>query len=158
MCCIYYEIPFIYALSKKRTMEERWSCSTICVVAKLRQEHGNDFHIDCILSEQALYFKLHIWALTFNQNIFSSSSSSSCHTISTDVTPTYGSSLLVASLDYTPYPHWGAACMFELVALQPCERVHRSTSLMSSTLLLQQRPVCLVRLTWIVFEMGGRWP
>ena len=36
--------------------------------------------------------------------------------------------------------------------------VHRSTSLMSSSLLLQQCPACLVRLTWIVFLMGGRWP
>ena len=36
--------------------------------------------------------------------------------------------------------------------------VHRSTSLMSSSLLLQQCSACLVRLTWIVFVMGGRWP
>ena len=35
--------------------------------------------------------------------------------------------------------------------------VHRSTSLMSSSLPLQQCPACLVRLTWIVFVMGGRW-
>ena len=40
----------------------------------------------------------------------------------------------------------------------PYEGVHRSTSLMSSSLLLQQFHACLVRLTWIVFEMGGRWP
>ena len=33
--------------------------------------------------------------------------------------------------------------------------VHRSTSLMSSSLLLQQYPTCLVRLTCIVFMMGG---
>ena len=33
--------------------------------------------------------------------------------------------------------------------------VHKSTSLMSSSLLLQQCPACLVRLTWIVFMMGG---
>ena len=36
--------------------------------------------------------------------------------------------------------------------------VHRSTSLMSSSLLLQQGHACLVRLTWIVFVIGGRWP
>ena len=36
--------------------------------------------------------------------------------------------------------------------------VHRSTSLMSSSLLLQQCAACLVRLIWIVFMMGGRWP
>ena len=41
---------------------------------------------------------------------------------------------------------------------RPYVGVHRSTSLMSSSLLLQQCPACLVRLTWIVFMMGGRWP
>ena len=39
---------------------------------------------------------------------------------------------------------------------QPYVGVHRSTSLMSSSLLLQQCPACLVHLTWIVFVMGGR--
>ena len=38
----------------------------------------------------------------------------------------------------------------------PYAGVHWSTSLMSSSLLLQQYPVCLVRLTWIVFVLGGR--
>ena len=42
--------------------------------------------------------------------------------------------------------------------VRPCEGVHRSTSLMSSSLLLQQCPAYLVRLTWIVSMMGGRWP
>ena len=37
----------------------------------------------------------------------------------------------------------------------PCARAHRSTLLMISSLLLQQY---LVRLIWIVFMMGGRWP
>ena len=41
---------------------------------------------------------------------------------------------------------------------RPYVGVHRSTSLMSSSLLLQQCPACLVPLTWIVFVMGGRWP
>ena len=41
---------------------------------------------------------------------------------------------------------------------RPYVGVHRSTSLMSSSLLLQQYPACLVRLTWIVFVKGGRWP
>ena len=40
----------------------------------------------------------------------------------------------------------------------PYVGVNRSTSLMSSSLLLQQCPACLVRLTRIVFVMGGRWP
>ena len=39
-----------------------------------------------------------------------------------------------------------------------CEGVHKSISLMSSPLLFQQCPACLLRLTLIVFAMGGRWP
>ena len=38
-----------------------------------------------------------------------------------------------------------------------CVGVHKSTSLMSSSLLLQQCPACLVRLTWIVFVIEDRW-
>ena len=41
---------------------------------------------------------------------------------------------------------------------RPCVGIHKSTSLMSSSLLLQQCPACLVRLTWIVFVIGGRSP
>ena len=41
---------------------------------------------------------------------------------------------------------------------RPYVEVRRSTSLMSSSLLLQQCPTCLVCLTWILFVMGGRWP
>ena len=41
---------------------------------------------------------------------------------------------------------------------RPYVGVHRSTSLMSLSLLLQQCPACLVHLTWTVFMMGGRWP
>ena len=40
----------------------------------------------------------------------------------------------------------------------PYAGVHRSTSLTISSLLLQQCPACLVRLAWIVFVIGGRWP
>ena len=45
-----------------------------------------------------------------------------------------------------------------LAFARPYVGVHRSTSLMSSSLLLQQCPECLVHLTLIVFMMGGRWP
>ena len=41
---------------------------------------------------------------------------------------------------------------------RPCVGIHKSRSLMSSSLLLQQCPACLVRLTWIVFVIGGWWP
>ena len=40
---------------------------------------------------------------------------------------------------------------------RPYVGVHRSTSLMSSSLLLQLCPACLVRLTWIFLVMGGSW-
>ena len=40
----------------------------------------------------------------------------------------------------------------------PYAGVHWSTSLTISSLLLQQYPACLVRLTCIVFVIGGRWP
>ena len=39
-----------------------------------------------------------------------------------------------------------------------CEGVHRGTSIMSSSLLLQQCPACLVHLIFIVFVMEGWWP
>ena len=41
---------------------------------------------------------------------------------------------------------------------RPYVGVHRSTLLMSWSLLLQQCPACLVRLTRIVFVMGVKWP
>ena len=44
------------------------------------------------------------------------------------------------------------------VFVRPYVGVHRNASLMSSSLVLQQGPACLVRLTWIVlwWEVGGR--
>ena len=42
--------------------------------------------------------------------------------------------------------------------VRPYVGVHRSTSLMSSFLLLTQCPACLVHITCIVFVIGGRWP
>ena len=54
-----------------------------------------------------------------------------------------------------------SCCMYVLAGhpafARPYVGVHRSTSLMSSSLLLQQCPACLVHLTWIVFVMGSRW-
>ena len=55
-----------------------------------------------------------------------------------------------------------SCCMYVRVGRQAFARpyvgVHKRTSLMSSSPLLQRCPACLVRLTWIVFVMGGRWP
>ena len=72
------------------------------------------------------------------------------------VTPPYRSSLLTGLQGYIPYPHRAAVCMFELTVLPLFG--HICTSLMSSSRLLQQCPACLVRLTWIVFLIGGKWP
>ena len=88
--------------------------------------------------------------------------SSSCRTISTDIpdllaTPLYCPLLLASLQGYIPYWHRAAVCKFKLV-VHLCEGVHRSTLLMSSPLLLQQCPTCLVHLILIVFVMGGRWP
>ena len=55
-----------------------------------------------------------------------------------------------------------SCCMYVLAGrpafARPYVRVHRSTSLMSSSLLLQQCPTCLVNLIRIVFVMGRGWP
>ena len=55
-----------------------------------------------------------------------------------------------------------SCCMYVLAGRPafawPYAGVHRSTSLMSLSLLLQQCPACLVHLTCIVFVIGGRWP
>ena len=61
------------------------------------------------------------------------------------------------------HPVSALRCCIQVVAGRPAfarprERVHKSMSLMISSLLLQQCPTCLVRLTWIVFMMGGRRP
>ena len=55
-----------------------------------------------------------------------------------------------------------SCCMYVLAGRPafawPYAGVHRRTSLMSSSFLLRQYPACVVRLTCIVFVMGGRWP
>ena len=71
----------------------------------------------------------------------------------------YRPSLPVCFQGYIPYGHRAVLYKFKLVVLtfaRLCEGVHKSISLMSSSLLLQQSPACLVRLTWIVLGMGGR--
>ena len=71
-------------------------------------------------------------------------------------TSPYHSSPPAGLLGYILCPHIAAVCKFGLVVLLLLG--HRSTSLTSSSLLLQQCPACLARLTCIVFVMGGKWP
>ena len=73
-------------------------------------------------------------------------------------TSPYHSSPQAGLQGYILCPHIVAVCKFALVILLFYVGVHRSTSLMSSSLLLQYCPACLVRLTCIVFVMGGKCP
>ena len=94
------------------------------------------------------------------------SSSSSCYATSTDIPdPLSPLSLsFVASGRFSGlYPVSSHSCCMYILAGRhaygrPYVGVHWSTSLMSSSLLLQQCSACLIRLAWIVFVMVGRWP
>ena len=95
------------------------------------------------------------------------SSSSSCHAAGTDIPDSlsrhFSLSFIASGRSSRPHPVSSHSCWMYVRAgrpafARPYVGVHRGTSLMSSSLLLQQWPACLVRLTWIVFVMGGRWP
>ena len=95
--------------------------------------------------------------------MYSSSSSSSCRAASTDIPDPLSPLLLASGRSSGLYPISSHSCCMYVRAgrpafAQPYVEVHRSTSLMSSFLFLQHCLVCLVRLAWIVFVMGGRWP
>ena len=93
-----------------------------------------------------------------------SSSSSSCRAASTDITDPLSPLLPIASgMSSGLDPVSSHSCRLYVrtgrpAFARPYAGGHRSTSLMSSSLLFQQCPACLVRLTWIVFVMGGRLP
>ena len=73
-------------------------------------------------------------------------------------TSPYHSSPPAGLLDYILYPHIVAVCKFELVVLLLHGHMWGSIGvhhLWPSSLLLQQCPACLVRLTCIVFMMGA---
>ena len=98
--------------------------------------------------------------------IFTKKSSSSCRAISMDIPDPLSTPLHIVHyfrLVLRATPRILTELMYvgsswSPVFARPCEGVNRSTSFISSSLLLQQCPACLVRLTWIVFVMGGRWP
>ena len=99
-------------------------------------------------------------------SLLSSSSSSSCRVASTDtltLSRHFSLSFIASGRSSGQHPVSSQSCCMYVRAGCPAFAriyvgVHRSTSLMSSSLLLQQCPACLVRLTWIVFVMEGRWP
>ena len=92
--------------------------------------------------------------------------SSSCHSTSTDIPDPLSLLLLIIHRFrqvFRLHPVSSHSCCMYVRAGRPAfawpyAGVHRSTSLMSSSLLLQQCPACLARLTCIVFVMGGKWP
>ena len=89
--------------------------------------------------------------------IYTNITSSSCRTICTDITDPFLPPFSIVHCFQRVFR--ATSCIgLELLYLGSCEVVHRSTSLMSSSLLLQLCPKCLVRLTWIVLVMGGKWP
>ena len=88
--------------------------------------------------------------------------SSSCHAISTDVSDPL-TPALPSSWSSGLHPVSAQSCCTQVLAgrpafARPWEGVHRSTALISSSLLLQQCPTCPVRLIAKIFVMGGRWP
>ena len=92
-------------------------------------------------------------------HVHSSSSSSSCRAASTDIPD-----LSVIASNRSSGLHIlssQSCCMYVRAGcpafVRPYEGVHRGISLMSSSLLLQPFSACLVRLTWLVFQMGSKW-
>ena len=83
--------------------------------------------------------------------------------ISVTLSRHFSLSFITSGRSSGPHPVSSHSCWMYVRAgrpafARPYVGVHRSTSLMSSALLLQQCPACLVRLAWIVFVMGGKWP
>ena len=85
------------------------------------------------------------------------------HDISLTLSRHFSLSFIASSRSSGLHPISSQSCCMYVRAGRPAFAwpyvgVHRSTSLMSSSLLLEQCPACLVHLTCIVFVMGGRWP
>ena len=103
---------------------------------------------------------------SYQKSSSSSSSSSSCRAASTDIPDPLSPLLPIIHRFWQVFratPVSSHSCCMYVRAGRPAfawpyAGVYRNTSLMSSSLLLQQYPACLVRLTCIVFVMGGRWP
>ena len=97
----------------------------------------------------------------------SSSSSSSCavNRDFPDCTLTLDSSLSPIAFDrsYSLHPTSVETCCKYVLIGHPtpacqCEGAHKRKSHMSSSLLFQQCLAYLVRLIWMVLQIGGRWP
>ena len=108
-----------------------------------------------ITDENCIYIYIYIYIYI--------SSSSSCRVAGMDIPDPLSLSFIASGRSSGPHPVSSHSCWMYVLAgrpafAQPYVGAHSSTSLMSSSLLLQQWLACLVCLTWIVFVMGGRWP
>ena len=101
-------------------------------VTRIRSHHHHHHHV-VPLARITLTLSRH-----FSQSFIASGRSSGLHPVSSHSCCMY----VRAGRSAFAWPYVG---------------VHRTTSLMSSSLLIQQYPACLDRLTWIVFVMGARW-
>ena len=114
-------------------LKQSWNPYSIKEICRLHHHHHHHHHV-VPLARISLTLSRH-----FSLSFIASDRSSGLHPVSSH-----------------------SCCMYVRAGLpafaRPYAGFHRSTSLMSSSLLLQQCPACLVRLTWIVFVMGGRWP
>ena len=114
----------------------------------------------------SIFVYTYIIYMIYRQIVCKLSSSSSCCAASTDIPDPLSPLLpivLASGRSSGLHPVLSQSCCMYVQAGRPAFAwpyvgVHRSTSLMSLSLLLQQCPACLVRQTWIVFMMGGRWP
>ena len=58
---------------------------------------------------------------------------------------------------HTPFNWWSFTGVWVTTLARPCEGVNWKTSFMSSSFFLQQCPARLVRLIWMILEIGGMW-
>ena len=136
--------------SKKRNKKE----SMICLTAKSSQNffvHGIQSKEIFFLQKKGLFKEKGEWRI--KQNHHHHHDVMPPARISPTLSRHFSLSFIVSSQSCWMYVQAGRpAFAWSYVG------VHRSTSLVSSSLLLQQCPACLVCLTLIVFVIGGRWP
>ena len=129
-----YRVPFFKKTSKCCEPKNRYTLSAGFRIAYLYPLQRIYHHHVMLLARISLTLSRH-----FSQSFIASGRSSGLHLISSH-----------------------RCCMYVLAGrpafARPYVGVYRSTSLMSSSLHLQQCSAYLVRLTCIVFVMGGRWP
>ena len=119
-----------------------------------------------MVSSIALFTQIVLFNINHSCAYSSFSSSLSCHSVSTDISNPLSPPIPIVHC-FGRYSRLHpvslqSCCIYVQVGrpafARPCEGVHRSTSLTSSSLLLQQCSAYLVHLTLIVFVTGGKWP